>query len=187
MVPWIPRLYPQMSELEKINHAWIQNDTAETLGRCQHGHKACRTLVRNSKRDCEKRITSEAMISLKQKLKWKNIGPLTDEIVVLTEGGRDTARILNTNFALHSRPGTLSQSPRLLCRRGDHTPGISTLWEQLVQKYFEKLDTNKSTQRDKLSPRLSKELEQQIRKIFNNIFNLSLQIDNWKRTNVTSD
>ncbi len=68
---------------------------------------ASRILIRESKRDCEKRIALEGKtnpkkllmcITSKKKLK-NNIGSLADESGELTKYSRHMARILNKNFS----------------------------------------------------------------------------------------
>ncbi len=58
-----------------------------------------------------------------------------------------------------------------------------------MQKYLDKLETNKSTGPDALSPRLLKELKEYILKPLTDIYNLSLQQnkvpEDWKQANVT--
>ncbi len=95
---------------------------------------------------------------------------------VITNDSKHMVEILNKSFAsVFTVENTRSilecpAPPRKI------TPlEISPINERDVQKYLDKLETNKSTGPDALSPRLLKELEQQILKPLTDICNLSLQ------------
>ncbi len=84
-----------------------QQATAEANEHYHRSLRACRTLIRKSKRNYEKRVASEAKANperfftyIKTKKKEKsNVGPLTDENGVLTQDSKQMAGILNKNFA----------------------------------------------------------------------------------------
>ncbi len=84
-----------------------QQATAEAS---EHHHRclrACRTLIRKSKSNYEKKVASEAKANPKRFFTYKrtkkkaksNVGPLTDENGVLTQDSKQMAGILNKNFA----------------------------------------------------------------------------------------
>ncbi len=128
-----------------------------TAKESEHYHRcliACRTLIRKSKRNYEKKVASEAKanpkrffsyIRTKKKAK-SNVGPLTDENGVLTQDSKQMSGILNKNFASvftvenTATVSTVPTSPTLA--RGIEPLEIGTIHEQEVQKYLDKLDIN---------------------------------------------
>ncbi len=105
---------------------------------------------------------------------------------VLTQDSKHMVEILNKSF-----PSVFTvENPRSIseCQtppRGITPLEIGPINERDVQKYLDKLEKNKSTGPDALSPRLLKELKQQILKPLTDIYNLSLQQntdpEDWKQ------
>lgn len=100
------------------------------------------------------------------------------------------ARILSSNFASIFTVEDFETIPEDPDPPRGITPlEIDSIRDQEVKKYLDKLDTNKSTGPDNLSPLLIKELKQQIFQPLTNIFNRSVQLnkvpEGWKMANVT--
>ncbi len=166
-----------------------QQATDEASEHYHRSLRACRTVIRKSEHNYEKKVASEAKANPKRfftytKTKKKaknNVGPLTDENGVLTKDSKQMTGILNKNFASvftienTATVPTVPMSPTL-AREIDPLE-IGTIKEQEVQKYLDKLDINKSTGPDNLTPRLLKELKQQILQPLTSIFNRSVQLN----------
>ncbi len=116
--PWMTAEIRRAINVKKTNYK-LMKETApkEVRERYQRSLRACRTLIRQSKRDYEKRIAREyktnpkrffMYIRSKKKVK-NNIGPPADESGKLTQDNRRMAKILNNNFSA----GT-TQSPAML-------------------------------------------------------------------------
>ncbi len=88
----------------------------------------------------------------------RSVGPLTNENGVLTQDGKPMAEILNNKFASVFTVENIATVPTvatsLTFSRGIEPMEIGTIQEQEVQKYFDKLDINKSTGPDNLTPKL---------------------------------
>ncbi len=115
-------------------------------------------------------------IRTKKKTK-SNIGPLKDERGALTQDNETMIEILNKNFASVFTVENIESIPEnTIAPRGLEPMDIGSIDERDVRKYLDKLETNKFTGPDDLSPRLLKELKQQILKPPTAIYNLTLQL-----------
>ncbi len=168
--PWMTAEIKREIYVKKTNYNSIKESaTEETRERYQRSLRACRTLIRQSKSDYEKRIARESKtnpkrfftyIRSKKKVK-NNIGPLADEIGELTQDNRHMARILNKNFSSVFTIENTESVPVGNAPPSGITPlEINTISKHEVQKYLDSLDINMSTGHDSLSPRLLKELKQ---------------------------
>ena len=173
-------------------------NTAEARANYQQSLRACRGLIRTSKRNYEKRIARDAKTNPKQfftyirtKKKVKsNVGPLRDETGELVQDNKNMAGILNRNFAtVFTIENTESMPDSPAPPRGIEPLEINAIYEADVKKYLESLDTNKSTGPDDISPRILKELKREILQPLTTVFNQSLQMrkvpEDWKLANVT--
>ncbi len=92
---------------KKRKYNLLKEDYTDEARRQYHQSlRACRTLIRQRKRDYEKQIAGEAKSNPKKfftyirtKKTKSNIGPLKDERDVLTQDSRQMVEILNKNFA----------------------------------------------------------------------------------------
>ena len=197
--PWMTTEIKRAVNLKKRNFTIMkENNTIEARNRYQQSLRACRGLIRTSKRNYERGIARNAKTNLKQfftyirtKKKIKNnIGPLKDETGELIQDSRKMAGILNRNFAsvfTIEHMETMPDSPT--SQTGVEPLEIGPINEEDVKKYLDSLDTNKSTGPDNISPRLLKELRQEILQPLTALFNKSLQLqkvpEDWKLANVT--
>ncbi len=106
--PWMTANIKMAINCKKRNYNLMkQQATVEASEHYHRSLRACRTLIRKSKRNYEKKVVSEVKVnpkrfftSIRTKKKAKsNIGPLTDENGVLTQDSKQMAGILNKNFA----------------------------------------------------------------------------------------
>ena len=197
--PWMTSEVKRATNLKKRAYNVLKEAATDVnRERYQHCLRACRTLIRRSKREYEKRIAREAKANpkkvftyIRSKKKAKsNIGPLTNRNGVLTRDSRHMAEILNEKFSSVFTIENTETVPESAAPPTGITPlEIGAIREDEVQKYLDNLDTNKSTGPDNLSPRLLKELRQQIVKPLTSIFNRSVQLnkvpEDWKLANVT--
>ncbi len=171
--PWRSADIRAVNVLKTNYNSIRETATVETRERYQRSLKACRTLIRQSKRDYEKRTARESKTNPKKffmyitsikKVKY-NIGPLADESGELTQDNRHMVRILNKKFSSVFTIENMESVPVGTAPPSGVTPlEINTNGEQEVQKYLDSLDVSKSTGPDNLSPKLPIELKQQILK-----------------------
>ncbi len=182
--PWMTANVKIAINRKKRNYNLMkQQATAEASEHYHRSLKACRTLIRKSKRNYEKKVASEAKanpkrfftyIRTKKKAK-NNVVPLTVENGVLTQGSKQMAGILNKNFASLLNTATVPTVPTSPTLTRDVEPQeIGTIQEQEVQKHLDKLDINKSTGSENLPQRLLKELQRQILQPLTSIFSRSV-------------
>ncbi len=98
--PWMTAEIRRAINLKKANYnSMKETATEETRERYQRSRRACRTLIRQSKLDYEKRIAHESKTNPKRFFTYirskkevqNNIGPLADESGELTQDNRHMA------------------------------------------------------------------------------------------------
>ncbi len=168
--PWMTAVYIKRTiNRKKRNYSLMKQAIVKTSE--HYSRRACRTLIQKSKRNYEKKTASEAKANPKRLFAYtrtkkrakRNVGPLTNENGVLTQNSKHMASILNKNFAsvfTVENTATVPTVPRspTFARRIEPLE-IGTIQEQEVQKYLNKLDINKSTGPDNLTPKLLKVLK----------------------------
>ncbi len=105
--PWMTNIEMAINRMKRNYSLMKQQATAEASEHYYRSLRACRTLIRKSKRNYENKVASEAKVSpkrfftyIKTKKKAKsNVGPLKDENGFLTQDSKQMAGILSKNFA----------------------------------------------------------------------------------------
>ncbi len=107
--PWMTTDIKRAINRKKRDYTLMkQQATAEAGERYHRSLRECRTLIRKSKRNYEKKIASVAKVNPKRfftyirtKKKTKsNVGPLVDENCVLTQDNKQMAGILNKKLRM---------------------------------------------------------------------------------------
>ena len=161
--------------------------------------RACEREIRKKKRDYEVRISNDAKTNPKlffsyirrKKATRENIGPLLNSDDILVSDNKEMAQVLNQTFSkVFTKENDRIPDPIKIFQGSDEEMlCIKEITADEVRKYLRKIDPNKSTGPDDISPRILKECSDQLEYPITLLFNKSLAQGRipgaWKKANIT--
>ena len=198
---WMTKcLQKRIAEKRKAYKKYKLTQTASDFNNYTILKRSCEKEIRKNKREYEVKISQEAKKNPKmffsyirsKKTVRNNIGPLLDNDNKLISDDKGMASVLNSTFSkvFTKESNTVIPTPLKIFQGPDEEKLVITeIQTNEVRKYLQKIDPNKSTGPDDISPRILKECYTQLENPVTRLFNKSLAQAAvpraWKRANIT--